>query len=301
MIVCSSSISFQGWFCMTDADTDNNSLSQFEFSTREQTCFKCMKLLDHWTQQTKTRNVCFHCGWIVFLWNIFLFMWVVRRNLLQMNLLDSVCNDGSNPCKLDDPSSPNSYFVPWNGYHCLDGFDGGFICTCPDNSTTRHRPCRKFQFHFSIRFAFLFKAFVIRIQIHVVLTHWLLPVSTLIDLFPVYVTMETELCSTHQNHAVIFCKRAFPQTWHHSYTQNHSAYHKENFSIISFNKTEIFFPSNTADGFSFISTNSSVRFCAGTTSEYCSIFHCSIFFQNQLCRISICTQWLSICCLFFIW
>ncbi len=54
-----------------------------------------------------------------------------------------VCNDGSNPCELDEPGLLNSYFLPINGYHCLDAFNGQIICTCPDNSTRRDRPCRK--------------------------------------------------------------------------------------------------------------------------------------------------------------
>ncbi|CAF3157534.1 unnamed protein product [Rotaria sp. Silwood2] len=53
-----------------------------------------------------------------------------------------LCNDGSNPCKLDRSGLPNSYFLPINGYHCLDTFDGNILCTCPDKSTTRNRPCR---------------------------------------------------------------------------------------------------------------------------------------------------------------
>lgn len=53
------------------------------------------------------------------------------------------CNDGSNICRLDEVGLINSYFTPENGYYCLDGFDGQVICTCPDNSTTRNRPCRK--------------------------------------------------------------------------------------------------------------------------------------------------------------
>ncbi|UJR38589.1 hypothetical protein I4U23_031254 [Adineta vaga] len=52
------------------------------------------------------------------------------------------CNDGSNPCQLDNPSSANAYFLPRNGYFCLDAFNGQVICTCPDNSTTRDKPCR---------------------------------------------------------------------------------------------------------------------------------------------------------------
>ncbi|CAF3897013.1 unnamed protein product [Adineta steineri] len=52
------------------------------------------------------------------------------------------CNDGSNPCQLDNPESSNAYFLPKNGYYCLDAFNGQIICTCPDNSTTRDRPCR---------------------------------------------------------------------------------------------------------------------------------------------------------------
>ncbi|CAF3641303.1 unnamed protein product [Rotaria sp. Silwood1] len=53
-----------------------------------------------------------------------------------------LCNDGSNPCKLDGLGLPNSYFLPINGYHCLETFDGNIICTCPDKSITRNRPCR---------------------------------------------------------------------------------------------------------------------------------------------------------------
>ncbi|CAF0786681.1 unnamed protein product [Rotaria sordida] len=52
------------------------------------------------------------------------------------------CNDGSNPCKLDQQGSTHSYFLPINGYHCLDAVNGEFICTCPDSSTTRNQPCR---------------------------------------------------------------------------------------------------------------------------------------------------------------
>ncbi|CAF1259355.1 unnamed protein product [Adineta ricciae] len=52
------------------------------------------------------------------------------------------CNDGSNPCHLDNSNSPNAYFLPRNGYFCLDAFNGQVICTCPDNSTTRDQPCR---------------------------------------------------------------------------------------------------------------------------------------------------------------
>ncbi|CAF1512997.1 unnamed protein product [Rotaria sp. Silwood1] len=54
-----------------------------------------------------------------------------------------LCNDGSNPCKLDAPGSPNAYFLPINGYYCLDSFkNDGVICTCPDHSTTHNQPCR---------------------------------------------------------------------------------------------------------------------------------------------------------------
>lgn len=59
------------------------------------------------------------------------------------------CNDGTNVCQLDEIGSIHSYFIPENGYYCLDGFDGQVICRCPDNSTTRNRPCRKI---FSILF-----------------------------------------------------------------------------------------------------------------------------------------------------
>ncbi|CAF3066337.1 unnamed protein product [Rotaria sp. Silwood2] len=52
------------------------------------------------------------------------------------------CNDGSNPCKLDQSGLPTSYFLQINGYHCFDALDDGFICSCPDGSTTRNRPCR---------------------------------------------------------------------------------------------------------------------------------------------------------------
>jgi hypothetical protein len=92
-----------------------------------------------------------------------------------MNLFYLVCNDGSNPCRLDNPESPNSYFLPKNGYFCLDAFNGQIICTCPDNSTTRDRPCRKFAIFFSIPHVILFfvKEFVIEIQIHVELDHQL--------------------------------------------------------------------------------------------------------------------------------
>lgn len=64
----------------------------------------------------------------------------------HMNLSNLVCNDGSNPCGLDNKDSHNAYFLPINGYHCLDAFNGQVICTCPDNSTKRDRPCRKFLF-----------------------------------------------------------------------------------------------------------------------------------------------------------
>ncbi len=64
-------------------------------------------------------------------------------NFEENDSFKKVCNDGSNPCQLDQSGLSHAYFLPINGYYCLDGFDGEIICTCPDNSTRRNRPCRK--------------------------------------------------------------------------------------------------------------------------------------------------------------
>ncbi len=66
--------------------------------------------------------------------------------------MNSDCNDGSNPCQLDQSDFPHPYFTPTNGYYCLDAFDGQIICTCPDNSTRHNRPCRKILFEIKIFF-----------------------------------------------------------------------------------------------------------------------------------------------------
>jgi hypothetical protein len=69
--------------------------------------------------------------------------------------LNKDCNDGSNPCQLDQKDSPNSYFLSINGYYCLDAFNGQIVCTCPDNSTKRDQPCRKFHIYFKYHQIFI--------------------------------------------------------------------------------------------------------------------------------------------------
>ncbi len=71
-------------------------------------------------------------------------------NFEENDSFKKVCNDGSNPCQLDQSGLSHAYFLPINGYYCLDGFDGEIICTCPDNSTRRNRPCRKIWFEIEI-------------------------------------------------------------------------------------------------------------------------------------------------------
>lgn len=69
-----------------------------------------------------------------------------------IGLTRSLCNDGSNPCQLDPFDSKQSYFLPINGYHCLDSSfnDQDVYCTCPDRTVEKNRPCRKRKFQRSI-------------------------------------------------------------------------------------------------------------------------------------------------------
>ena len=71
-------------------------------------------------------------------------VWSVgRRKERKLICLGLVCHDGSNPCELDEESDVlHPYFLPSNGYHCLETLAGHVTCTCPNNTSRTDRPCR---------------------------------------------------------------------------------------------------------------------------------------------------------------